>query len=187
MGLYKAIRKTTRTLPRELRQQRLMAWRREQVVERIERPTRLDRARSLGYRAKKGIFMVRVRVLRGGRQRPMIKKGRRPKTNRRSKILGMNYQTISERRANKKFVNCEVLNSYYLGKDGKNIWHEVILVDRDSPDIRKDSKLSWIVHKRGRAYRGLTSSARKSRGLRHKGKGREKVRPSLRANKRQAK
>jgi len=32
--------------------------------------------------------------------------------------------------------------------------------------------------------RGLTSAGRKSRGLRGKGKGFEKIRPSLRANKR---
>ena len=34
---------------------------------------------------------------------------------------------------------------------------------------------------RGRVYRGLTSSGKKSRGLRRKGKGAEKIRPSLRA------
>ena len=43
-----------------------------------------------------------------------------------------------------------------------------------------NKQLNWVVkptHK-GRAARGLTSSARKSRGFRHKGKGTEKFRPS---------
>jgi len=188
MGMYKAIRETCKNIPPELRRTRLSEWRRSNAVQRIDRPTRLDRARSLGYRAKKGIILARVRVLRGGRQRPLIKKGRRPKTRRRVKILNMNYQTICEQRANKKFKNCEVLNSYFIDKDGKSIWYEVILVDVNSPDIKKDKKLLWITKKqhKGRVYRGLTSASKKSRGQRKKGKGTEKHRPSLRAKKRLA-
>tara|TARA_Y100000310_G_scaffold342637_1_gene446714 strand:- start:15444 stop:16013 length:570 start_codon:yes stop_codon:yes gene_type:complete len=188
MGLYKAIREVSKNIPTELKMQRRIAWRRSKAVERIDRPTNLARARSLGYRAKEGIIITRVRVLRGGRKRPLIKKGRRPKARRRMKILSMSYQTVCERRANKKFANCEVLNSYFVGKDGKNIWYEVILVDRNSPSIKKDKKLRWITEKEhsGRVYRGLTSSARRSRGLMKKGKGAEKVRPGQRAKKRMA-
>jgi large subunit ribosomal protein L15e len=35
---------------------------------------------------------------------------------------------------------------------------------------------------RGRAYRGKTSAGKRGRGLHKKGKGAEKLRPSLRAN-----
>ena len=52
-----------------------------------------------------------------------------------------------------------------------------------------DKDLNWIStgkHK-GRVFRGLTSAGKKSRGMRGKGKGREKVRPSLGANKNLAK
>jgi large subunit ribosomal protein L15e len=35
---------------KELRWQRLIQWRREPAIIRIERPTRLDRARRLGYK-----------------------------------------------------------------------------------------------------------------------------------------
>ncbi len=181
MGLYKAIRESSKKLPAELRRNRLAEWRRTKSVEKIKRPTNLSRARSLGYRAKQGIILARVRVLRGGRRRPSTSKGRRSKTMRRLKILDMNYQSVCERRANKKFKNCEVLNSYFVGKDGKRIWYEVILVDRNSPSIKKDKTLKWVTKTKGRVYRGLTSSARKSRGLRHKGKGSEKVRPSRNA------
>src|SRR3989338_1818360 len=76
MGLYQHVREAW-TSPREhlgeLWKQRLMQWRRENATTRIERPTRIDRARSLGYRAKQGFIMVRQRVPRGGHKRPMIR------------------------------------------------------------------------------------------------------------------
>ena len=51
--------------------------------------------------------------------------------------------------------------------------------------IKADKKLNWIgkgANKR-RVTHGLTSAAKKSRGLSKKGKGAEKIRPSRRANK----
>ena len=59
--------------------ERLQKWRREPAVVRIDRPTRIDRARSLGYRAKKGIIVVRVRVRRGGTTPTRPNKGRKTK------------------------------------------------------------------------------------------------------------
>ena len=105
------------------------------------------------------------------------------------KVVGKNYQWIAEERANRKFPNLEVLNSYYVGEDGKYYWYEVILVDPQAPEIKADKELNWICSgkHRGRVFRGLTSAAKKSRGLRKKGKGAEKIRPSLRAHGRKAK
>lgn len=189
MGLYKYIKelwkKPKQNMP-ELWKERLVKWRREPVTVRIERPTRLDKARSLGYKPLQGFVLVRQRVSRGGRQRPQIKKGRKPRKRRRKKILAKNYQRISEERANKKYPNCEVLNSYWVAEDGKYVWYEVILVDKSHPVIKSRKNLSWISGEKGRVYRGKTSAGRKSRGLRNKGKGAEKIRPSLRANKRRA-
>ena len=189
MSMYKYIREAWKKPKQKLGslwQERLIQWRREPVTLRIDRPTRLDRARSLGYKAKQGIIVVRQRVNRGGKMRPKFKSGRRPKTMRRRLVLAKNYQQIAEERANKKFKNCEVLNSYEVAKDGKYYWYEIILVDRDHPVIKADKNLSWTGKRgnQGRVYRGVTSAGRKSRGLRHKGKGAEKMRPSLRANKR---
>lgn len=170
----------------DLWKQRLIQWRTEPVTLRIERPTRIDRARSLGYKAKQGVFIVRQRVGRGGRMRPNITGGRRPKHNRQKKVVEKNYQQIAEERANKQFLNAEVLNSYYVAEDGKNYWYEVIMLDRRHPSVLSDKSLSWIgndVH-RGRAYRGLTSAGRRSRSLHKKGFGVEKARPSLRAHNR---
>ena len=183
--LYKKIKEAWKNPKKninELFRTRLIEWRKQNTIIRIKRPTRLDRARNLGYRAKQGIILVRVRVKSGGRQRPRpTKKGRRSKRQTSRKLVGITYQQIAEQRANKKYVNCEVLNSYYVGKDGKSQWYEIILIDRDHPQIKKDKKLSAVAKQKGRVYRGLTSVGKRSRGiLTHKGKGAEKLRPSRR-------
>ena len=188
MGLYKYIaqlwKRPKESMP-ELWRERLIQWRREPATVRLERPTRLDRARALGYKAKPGFIVVRQRVPRGGRMREKIRAGRRSKHMRRRKILGKNYQWIAEERAARKYPNCEVLNSYFVAKDGKYYWYEVILIERDNPVIRADPNISWICqpqHK-GRVFRGLTAAGKRSRGiLTNKGIGAEKLRPSLRAN-----
>ena len=166
MGFYKYVRKTWKK-PREnlgeLWQKRLIEWKKQLSTVRIERPTRIDRARSLGYKAKQGYLVVRQRLLRQKRQRPKFSGGRRSKHMRRKKILNMSYGWIAEQRAQKKFVNCTVLNSYLVGQDGKYFWYEVILVDRDHPAIKADKNINWICNKRGRAARGLTSAAKTSR------------------------
>ena len=182
MGVYKYIRDAWKDQKNKVQKQRLISWRKEPVTVRVDKPTRLDRARSLGYRAKPGILIVRQRVKRGGRMRPQIRKGRRSKNQRRKKILGKSYQQVAEERAASKYKNCEVLNSYKVGDDGKSFWFEVILVDRFHPQIINDDKLSWITLKKDRAGRGLTSSGKKSRGMHKKGKGTERIRPSKRAN-----
>ncbi|HLC55674.1 MAG TPA: 50S ribosomal protein L15e [Candidatus Nanoarchaeia archaeon] len=187
MGMYHRIRdlykKPSITIKR-YNQDRLIEWRQDPVILKLEHPTRLDRARSLGYKSKEGFVIARVRLKRSKRLRPMIKKGRRSKHRRRKKIVNKNYRQIAEERATRTFHNLEVLNSYYLAEDGKNFWYEVILVDKSHPVISSDKNLKWIISQkhRKRALRGLTSAAKKSRGLRNKGKGAEKVRPSLRAN-----
>ena len=185
MSMYQYIREAWKK-PKELEfwQQRIIKWRQEPATLRVERPTRLDRARSLGYKAKPGFIIVRQRVNRGGRQRPKIRHPRRPKAMSRRKDLTMNYQTVAEQRAAKHYPNCEVLNSYYVGQDGLHYWYEAILVDKSHPQILADERINWIAepqHK-GRVYRGLTSAGRRGRGLLRKGKGAEKIRPSLRAH-----
>ena len=163
-----------------------MQFRREPVTIRIDRPTRLDKARALGYKAKQGIIVVRQRISRGSHIRPKRYGGRRSKRATHRVTLRKNYKLIAEERANKKYPNCEVLNSYPAAKDGKYFWYEVILVDKKHPAIVKDKGLGWISEKQHarRVYRGLTSAGSKVRGLRHKGKGAEKARPSRRAKKR---
>lgn len=161
---------------------RLIKWRAGKTIEVVEKPLRLDRARALGYKAKKGFVVVRVRLRRGGRKRTRHKHGRKTRKQHVSKILKMNYRWVAEQRAEKAFLNLEVLNSYYIGQDGKFFFFEVILVDPEMPEIKSDPVLNWITNpgNKNRAVRGLTSAAKKSRGLRYKGPNR-KVRPSARA------
>ena len=192
MGIYKYIREAWKKPHENLNvalKQRMIEWRREDTTVRIDHPTRIDRARSVGYKAKEGIIVVRQRVPVSARMREGGIKGRRSKTMRRKKIVSKNYQQIAEERAAKKFANLEVLNSYWVAEDGNEKWFEVIFVDKNHPAIMADKDLNWICqpqHEK-RAFRGLTSAARRSRGLMNKGKGAEKIRPSNRARDRMAK
>lgn len=180
--MYNHVKEAFKHPNKELTKERLIAWRREPSIQKIEKPTNLASARRLGYKAKQGVVMVRVKLPRGGRMRPQIRKGRRTKHMRRFKILDKNYRAVAEERAGNKFKNLEVLNSYKIAKDGLYYWFEVIMVDPHHSVIRKDNKLNWIAKQNGRVSRGLTSAGKKSRGLRAKGKGAERMRPSKRLN-----
>ncbi len=184
MGLFKYLAQNWRetAMPADLKKQRLIQWRREPATIKVEYPTRLDRAKALGYRAKQGIFVVRQRVSRGSHRREDWSGGRHSHNMGARLNLRKSYKLIAEERAGKQYTNCEVLNSYYVAEDGKNYWYEVILTDRTHPSVLADKRTNWVVEQHGRVYRGLTSAGRKTRGLRHKGLGLEKARPSRRAN-----
>lgn len=187
-GLYHYLKQAWKKPDKESEKQRLIDWRASNAVEVVDKPLRLDRARALGYKAKKGIIVARVRLNRGGRQRPRHKHGRKSRKQHVRKVLKMNYQWVAEQRVQAKFPNLEVLNSYNIGKDGKHYFFEVILVDPQMSEVKNDKNYSWTTKaaNRGRVYRGLTSAAKKSRGLRTKSRN-MKVRPSLRAWNRQGK
>lgn len=111
-----------------------MEWRRGGTIVRVEKPTRPDRAHALGYKAKQGYIVVRVRVTKGGLSKIPPKLGRRQKRMGISKIKRQkSMQQIAEERAWRKYRNMTVLGSYYLGEDGKFIWYEVILRDTHYP------------------------------------------------------
>ncbi|MEM2265597.1 MAG: 50S ribosomal protein L15e [Candidatus Hadarchaeales archaeon] len=137
----------------------------EPSVVRLRKPTKIKRARALGYKAKQGVIVVRVRVRKGGRRKPRPSRGRKP-----SKMGVLKFtprkslQWIAEERAARKYPNLEVLNSYWVDSDGKNEYFEVILIDPHHPVIKSDPQLSQI-KARGRVFRGLTAAGRKARGL----------------------
>ena len=184
-GLYHKLRQIWKKPSKEMLRDRLIEWRKSNAVVKVDKPLRLDRARALGYKAKKGVIVVRVRVRRGGRKRSMKKKGRKTRKTTIRKTLKMSYQWVSEIRAARKYPSLEVLNSYNIGRDGKHYFSEVILIDPSKKEIKNDRVLKWISSdkNRKRAERGLTSAAKKSRGLQGKsGKSpKKKVRPSLRS------
>src|SRR6187200_2066761 len=83
-----------------------ISWRKEPVLHKIPKPSRLDRARRLGYKAKQGILVVRARVGRGGMRK------QRPVSGRRPKHIGVvhikqsdNMRKVAERRVNEKYPN----------------------------------------------------------------------------------
>ena len=163
----------------------LMTWRRTPAVTRLEHPWRRERARALGWKSKPGFIVARVRLRRGGQRKRAIIAGRRPKRKGILRLtLAKSLQRIAEERAQKHFPNLEVLNSYWVGEDGHSRFFEVLLIDPDHPVVRSDPKVSWITepaHK-GRVYRGRTSAGQRGRGLRWKGAGAERMRPSRKAN-----
>ncbi|AFL67291.1 50S ribosomal protein L15e [Desulfurococcus amylolyticus] len=171
-SMYHYIAEAWKEKSRELEaliRQRLIEWRREPSVVRLEKPTRLDKARALGYKAKVGFIIARVRVRKGGQRKPRPDSGRRPK---RMGVYGYapakSLRLIAEERAARKFPGLEVLNSYYVAEDGRYKWYEVILVDPHHPSICNDPDINWICEpqNRGRVFRGLTSAGKKMRGLR---------------------
>jgi large subunit ribosomal protein L15e len=162
---------------------RLIEWREGGSFVRVEKPLRLDRARALGYKAKQGIIVVRARVRRGGLRKVRPVQGRVPsKMGVRKITMRQNTQAIAEVRTSKHFPNLEVLNSYWVGEDGKHHYYEVILVDPHHPSIISDKQLGWLATTpaTNRVLRGKTSAGQKHRGLRYTGKGSEHTRPSVR-------
>ena len=187
-GLYHYLREAWKKPDKKLLRERMIEWRKSGVFTKVEKPLRIDRARALGYRDKKGFIVIRIRIKRGGHKRPRPNKGRRTKRLHTRKTLKMSYKWIAEQRVGRKYKNLEVLSSYLIGKDGINYFYEVICVDPEKNEIKSDRKINWITKgtNQNRPMRGLTSAAKKSRGLRNKHPT-SKVRPSVRAGKRRGK
>lgn len=145
-------------------------------VHRAPRPTRPDKARRLGYKAKQGFVIYRIAMRRGGRKRPVAKgcPYGKPKSSGAVKQQKpeRNLQSIAEERVGRRLKGLRILNSYWVGQDSTYKYFEVIMVDVAHPAIRRDPKINWIVNpvQKHRELRGLTSSGKSSRGL-GKGKG----------------
>jgi len=161
-------------------------YRKGKSIQRVEKPTNIHRARTLGYKAKQGYIIVRARIRKGGMHKIRPKGGRKPRAMGVSKYTtGKNLQWVAEERVQRKYPNMQVLNSYKVYSDGKHWYYETILVDPNHPVIKADSKINWISEPQHakRVTRGLTSAGKRARGLHKKGWGSEKTRPSIGANK----
>jgi len=164
---------------------RLRTWEYRQlpVLHRANRPSRPDKARRLGFKAKQGYVVYRIRIRRGGRKRP-VSKGivyGKPASQGIVKLKPVrSLRAIAEERVGRALGQLRVLNSYWVGQDGTYKYYEVILIDTASNAIRNDPRINWIVnpvHKH-REMRGLTSAGKKARGLRVKGHKAKSKRPS---------
>ena len=168
MGAYKNIKSTfigeykERSKPYA---DRLLQWRAESPIMKVERPTNIARARELGYKAKEGVIIVRSKVKGGTKKRQKVGGGRKPSKSGKFFSRKKSMKSIAEDRAARKFVNYEVLNSYFVGKSGSDSFFEVIMLQKDSPSIINDAYYRNIAENKGRSYRGLTYSGRKHRGI----------------------
>uniref|UniRef100_A0A8C6TNY5 Ribosomal protein L15 n=1 Tax=Neogobius melanostomus TaxID=47308 RepID=A0A8C6TNY5_9GOBI len=157
MGAYKYMqelwRKKQSDVMRFLLRVRCWQYRQLSNLHRAPRPTRPDKARRLGYKAKQGYVIYRIRVRRGGRKRPVPKGATygKPVHHGVNQIkFARSLQSVAEERAGRHCGALRVLNSYWA--------------------VRRNPDTQWItkaVHKH-REMRGLTSAGKKSRGL---GKG----------------
>ena len=125
----------------ELREKAVI-WRKQNALTRIDRPSRIARARRLGYKAKQGIIVIRMRVGTGGMRKQRPRGGRRPKHLGVTKIKAdVSMKQVSERRVLERYPNMKLLGSYFLYKDGMHYWFEIILADPSHPRIAKDKEI----------------------------------------------
>ncbi|MCL4373038.1 50S ribosomal protein L15e [Candidatus Parvarchaeota archaeon] len=131
MGSYKYIHANEMALYKndERKKEILQEVRNQPILQRIERPTKLAKAKTIGYKAKQGYIIVRVRVSKGDFRRPRANHARRPSKSGLYYKLSISKEGIARNRALKVYKNMKVIGSYFIIEDGKNKWFEVIMVD----------------------------------------------------------
>ncbi len=121
---------------------RVVQWRKQEAITRIEKPSRIQRARRLGYKAKQGIVVIRMRVGTGGMRKQRPRGGRRPKHLGVTRIKAdVSMKQVAENRVLERYPNMKLLGSYFIYKDGMHYWFEIILADPSHPRIAKDKEL----------------------------------------------
>ena len=191
MGAYKYLqelwRKKQSDVLRFVLRVRCWEYRQLPVLHRASKPSRLDKARAVGYKAKQGYAIYRIRIRRGGRKRA-VRKGivyGKPVNQGVRKLKKIrSHRSVAEEKVGRRCSNMRVLNSYWVGQDAVYKFYEVIVVDPAHTAIKKDPRINWIVSEKHnkRELRGLTSAGKRYRGLRQKGYRANKIRPSRRAH-----
>ena len=192
MGAYKYLeelwRKKQSDICRFIMRVRTWEYRQLPVIHHCTRPSRPEKARRVGYKAKQGYVIYRIRVRRGGRKKNTPKgcvygKPRNSGAIRKLKAA-RTHKSVAEERVARKCSNMRVLNTYWVGQDASFKFFEVILVDPHHKAIRRDPRINWIVnakHKH-RELRGLTATGKKARGMNQRGHKAMKKRPSRRSD-----
>uniref|UniRef100_A0AAY5F1E6 Ribosomal protein L15 n=1 Tax=Electrophorus electricus TaxID=8005 RepID=A0AAY5F1E6_ELEEL len=131
MGAYKYMqelwRKKQSDVMRFLLRVRCWQYRQLSALHRAPRPTRPDKARRLGYKAKQGYVIYRVRVRRGGRKRPVPKGATygKPVHHGVNQIkFARSLQSVAEERAGRHCGGLRVLNSYWGDARSHVRWQE---------------------------------------------------------------
>ena len=135
MGAYKYMRQSyqkTFATKNPVMRNRLIAWHKEHTLVRVDTPTNIIRARSLGYKATKDFIIVRVRISKGKRVRRRADLGRKPGKNRKEVNPGAPLGYYAEVKASRKFNNLEVVGVYFVGMTGTDKYFEVIMKNCNS-------------------------------------------------------
>eukprot|EP00919_Chromeraceae_sp_WS-2016_P055337 GHVR01131543.1.p1 GENE.GHVR01131543.1~~GHVR01131543.1.p1 ORF type:complete len:160 (+),score=8.92 GHVR01131543.1:975-1454(+) len=151
MGAYKYLEELWRKKQSDLMNFifRIRTWEYRQlpVIQRVNKSSRPDKARRLGFKAKDGYVIYRVRVRRGGRKRPVAKgivNGKPASQGINQLKPSRNLRSKAEVRVGKALGALRVLNSYWVGQDGVYKYFEVIMVDPAHNGIRNDPRINWI-------------------------------------------
>uniref|UniRef100_A0A0E0PWW7 Ribosomal protein L15 n=1 Tax=Oryza rufipogon TaxID=4529 RepID=A0A0E0PWW7_ORYRU len=173
MGAYRCVSELWRRKQSDVMTfvQRVRCWdHRRQPA--IGRPTRPDKARRLGDKAKQGYVVLPCPSRRGGRKRP-VPKGIVYSKPKHQGITQLKFQR------NKRSVAEELLGASWVDSGcspptGSSLWMLLTAPSATTP------RINWLckpVHKHGELH-GLTSAGNKYRGLRGKGHTHHKARPS---------
>ena len=187
MGAYKYLeeiwRKKQSDVFRFIARVRNWEFRQLPAIHRCSAPTRPDKARKLGYKAKQGFLVYRVRIRRGDRKKRVAKGivyGKPTTQGVKHWKMVRNLRNVAEERVGRKCGGLRVLNSYWVAQDAAHKWFEVVMVDPYHKAIRDDPRINWICKPvmKHRELRGLTAAGKKARGLLKKGVRATKLRPS---------
>ena len=167
--------------------QRVRVWEYRQLpsVVRVTRPSRPDKARRLGYKAKQGFCICRARVRAGPQeareQGHPLRQARAPGCEeaeiRAQPAIGRGGARRARPLRRAPRAQLVLAQRRFVYK-----YYEVIMVDPMHKVVRNDPRINWIcnpVHKH-REIRSLTAAGRKYRGLGGKGHNYNKARPSKR-------
>lgn len=132
MGSFKYIRDNERAIYRDRARKRELLLNAENgpIMRRVDGPTKLARAKMLGYHAKPGYAVVRIRVAKGSFRRPRPMHARRPSKTGIYFNLANNKQRVAELRAARAHSNMDIVGSYFLIENGQYKWFEVIMKAR---------------------------------------------------------
>lgn len=130
MGAYKYISESYRKTVAErspVYRARLVEWHKQPTLVRLDGPTNVPRARSLGFKATKDFVVVRVRISKGKRTRRRADLGRKPGKNRKEVNPGSKLSYYAIVKAERRFTNLVVVGAYLAGQTGTDKYFEIIM------------------------------------------------------------
>ena len=117
MGAYKYLQELWRRkqsdVIRFVLRVRCWEYRQLPVIHRVQRPSRLDKARALGFKQKQGYVIYRVRIRRGGRKRAVHKGiiyGKPVHLGIRKQKKARSHKNVAEEKIGRVCKNMRVLN-----------------------------------------------------------------------------